>query len=66
MRHFTPSDPGLRARQLQILFAIQRQAWRQTGLADRDGDRPLTPDALHRLREGARASLRRPEPGKTA
>lgn len=60
MRHFTPKTPSLRSAQLRKLFAIQRQAWRQTGLADRDGEEPLTAEALYRLREGARSSLRRP------
>ncbi|QFS83411.1 hypothetical protein FIU97_11275 [Roseivivax sp. THAF40] len=60
MRHFTPTPPSLRSVQLRKLFAIQRQAWRQTGLADREGDAPLTAEALYKLRERARTSLMRP------
>ncbi len=60
MRHYIPSAPSLRALQLRKLFAIQRQAWRQTGLADHDGDTALAPETLARLREAARDSLMRP------
>ena len=62
MRHHIPIDPSQRSARLARLFAIQRQVWRQTGLADLEVETPLTPEGLYRLRERARASLTRPAP----
>ncbi|MHA6324149.1 hypothetical protein [Roseivivax sp. CAU 1753] len=63
MRHHPTTPTSPRSDRLQRLFAIQRQVWRQTGMADCDRDHPLTPEGLYRLREGARDSLNRPRTG---
>lgn len=61
MRHYHPIEPGTRSGKLHRLFAIQRQVWRQTGLADAEPEVPLSAASLAAICDAARASLIRPQ-----
>ncbi|SFQ27487.1 hypothetical protein SAMN05421853_103169 [Roseivivax halotolerans] len=60
MRHVQFDPATLKTLKLRRLFAIQCQAWRQSGLSDNAFETPLTPADLARLQSRATGSLSRP------